>query len=73
MTPLFLALFLIVIGIVTLITGLVWISIPFFILAVLAFLWALVAIARGDGGTAVMHRTRKAELLGPGGPDDPDA
>jgi hypothetical protein len=73
MTPIFVAVLLIVVGIVTLVTGLAWIAIPFFLLAVVAFLWAVVVLVRGGGQIPVMHRTRKPELLGPGGPDDPDA
>ncbi len=72
MTPLFVAFALVVVGFLTILTGLAWISIPFFVLAVVAFVWAVVVIMRGEG-LPVTHRTRKPELLGPGGPDDPDA
>jgi hypothetical protein len=44
------------------------------VIAVLAAIWFLVALARSGGlPSAPVRRTRKAELLGPGGPDDPDA
>jgi hypothetical protein len=33
----------------------------------------LLAIVLVIAGTPVAHRTEKPELLGPGGPDDPDA
>jgi hypothetical protein len=72
MTPLALTVVLVVIGLVTALTGLAWISAPFFVLAAIAFLWALVTFGRGETQMPVMHRTRKPELLGPGGPDDPD-
>jgi hypothetical protein len=38
----------------------------------MAFLWGLFASIHGEARTTVWH-PRKAELLGPGGPDDPDA
>lgn len=72
MTALFLALVLIVIGILTAVTGLPWVSVPLFVIALIAFVWGLIAFLHGDARTTVRH-PRKAELLGPGGPDDPDA
>lgn len=44
--------------------------------AVFAFavaIWFFVGLARGHTPAGELRRTRKAELLGPGGPDDPDA
>jgi len=73
MTPMLLALVLLVAAIVTAVVGLGWLALPPFGLAVAAFIWALVVFFRGGGGRMpVTHRTRKPELLGPGGPDDPD-
>jgi hypothetical protein len=72
MTPLALTILLFLVGLVTALTGLAWISLPFFVLALIALLWTLVTFFRGETQMPVMHRTRKPELLGPGGPDDPD-
>lgn len=73
MTPLALTVVLFVVGFLMIITGLAWLALPFFVLAVVALVWGLVTLARGETQMPVMHRTRKPELLGPGGPDDPDA
>jgi hypothetical protein len=44
------------------------------LLAVVVVIWFVVALLRSGGAPSrVLHRTRKADLLGPGGPDDPDA
>jgi hypothetical protein len=72
MTPLALTIVLFVVGLMTALTGLAWISLPFFVLAVIALLWTIITFARGETQMPVMHRTHKPELLGPGGPDDPD-
>jgi hypothetical protein len=72
MTPILLALLLLVAAIVTAVIGLGWVAVPLFILSVVAFIWALIVFFRGGGQMPVTHRTRKPELLGPGGPDDPD-
>ena len=45
-----------------------------FVIAVLVGLWYLFALMRGGGSpSAPVRRAEKASLLGPGGPDDPDA
>jgi hypothetical protein len=45
-----------------------------FVIAVLIGIWYLVALMKGGGRpSAPVRRTEKASLLGPGGPDDPDA
>ena len=52
--------------------GLAPVAIIAIVLAVVAGIWALVALAFGvTPGRAIRH-TSKPELLGPGGPDDPD-
>jgi hypothetical protein len=45
-----------------------------FVIAVIIGIWYLVAVVR-SGGTpsAPVRRAEKASLLGPGGPDDPEA
>jgi hypothetical protein len=72
MTPMLLTLLLLVAAIVTAVTGLGWVAVPLFALAVACFIWAIVVFFRGGGQMPATHRTRKPELLGPGGPDDPD-
>jgi hypothetical protein len=54
-------------------TGLAWIALPLYVLAVIALIWFIVTLRSGGPVKPVMHRTRDPELLGPGGPDDPDA
>jgi len=45
-----------------------------FVIAVLVGLWYLIALMRGGGSpSAPVRQAEKASLLGPGGPDDPDA
>jgi hypothetical protein len=73
MTPLAVFVITLVIAILTMFTGLAWIAAPLFVLAFFALVWAIVVLARGGAQKPVMHRTRDAQLLGPGGPDDPDA
>ncbi len=75
MTFLILIGFLVALAIVFVVTiGLGPLAIIPFVIAVLAGLWYLFAAMR-SGGTpsAPVRRTEKASLLGPGGPDDPDA
>jgi hypothetical protein len=73
MTPLALTVLLFVLGILAAFTGLAWIAVPLFVLALVALIWAVIVLVRGGTQKPVMHRTREPELLGPGGPDDPDA
>ena len=72
MTPLALAILLVIAGFLSLLIGLPFLTIALFVLAVVAFIWALVTFTRGDRVVPVGHRTQKPELLGPGGPDDPE-
>ena len=45
-----------------------------FVIAVLVGVWYVLAVLRSGGApSAPVRRTEKASLLGPGGPDDPDA
>ena len=43
------------------------------VLAVGFALWLLAGLVRGQTPGRAARRTHKPELLGPGGPDDPDA
>jgi hypothetical protein len=72
-TPLAVSVVLFVLAILASLTGLAWIAVPLFVLAILALIWFVVVLVRGGPIKPVLHRTREAELLGPGGPDDPDA
>jgi hypothetical protein len=73
MTPLGVTVILFVLAILFSFTGLAWIALPLYVLAVLALIWFIVTLVRGGPMKPVMHRTHDPELLGPGGPDDPDA
>jgi hypothetical protein len=73
MTPLALTVILFVAAIVCVLVGAAWLALPVFVLALAALVWAIVVFARGEGGLPATRRTRDPELLGPGGPDDPDA
>lgn len=73
MTPLALTVLLVVLGFLAVVVGLAWLAVPLWVLAVVALIWTIVVFARGGGTKPVLHRTREPELLGPGGPDDPDA
>lgn len=72
MTPLTLTVVSIVIVIVSVLAGIPWLALIFFVVGVLALVWTLISFARGTAMKPVFHRTRDVELLGPGGPDDPD-
>jgi hypothetical protein len=72
MTPLLLAIILLIAAVVTVILGLPFLAVALFVFAVLAFTWSIVVFARGGRVVPEGHRTEKPELLGPGGPDDPD-
>jgi hypothetical protein len=73
MTPLALTVVLVAAAIVCVLLGAAWLALPIFVLALVALAWAALVFARGDGRMPATHRTRDPELLGPGGPDDPDA
>ena len=73
MTPLGVTVILFVLAILFSFTGLAWIALPLYVLAVIALVWFIVVLVRGGPMKPVMHRTRDPELLGPGGPDDPEA
>jgi len=42
-------------------------------LAVVVAIWFFVGLVTGHSPGREVRRTRRAKLLGPGGPDDPDA
>ncbi len=73
MTSLAITVVLIVLGVILALTAVAWLAVPVFVFALIALIWALIAISRGRTQKVVMHQTHDAELLGPGGPDDPDA
>jgi len=43
------------------------------VIAVAVLIWLVAGLARGQTPGRAARRTRRPELLGPGGPDDPDA
>ena len=43
------------------------------LLAVAVLVWAGIMLAKGKTPARAVRETPKAELLGPGGPDDPEA
>jgi hypothetical protein len=53
--------------------GLALVGVLFVLAAFAAAVWAVVALLTGGGVSVVLRWPRKPELLGPGGPDDPDA
>jgi len=55
---------------VTLAVG--WIVIIPAVFALAVFVWVATAFVLGRPPSDMLRRTRRAELLGPGGPDDPD-
>ena len=71
MTSLALTVILIVVGVILALTTVVWLAVPVFLFALIALIWAIVAVSRGRTQKVVMHQTEDVELLGPGGPDDP--
>jgi hypothetical protein len=73
MTPLALTVLLGGSAIVAVLVGAAWLAVPIFVLALAALAWTIVVFARGEGGMPATERTRDPQLLGPGGPDDPDA
>ena len=73
MTSIAMTIILIVLGVILALTTVVWLAVPVFVFALIALVWTLIAFSRGKTEKVVMHRTQDPELLGPGGPDDPDA
>jgi hypothetical protein len=74
MTSIALTVVLIVLGVILALTAVVWLAVPVFVFALIALVWVFIAYSRrGTSKQPVMHRTEDPELLGPGGPDDPDA
>ncbi|HVV57362.1 MAG TPA: hypothetical protein VHC45_03290 [Gaiellaceae bacterium] len=73
MTPLLLGILLVVIAVITAVVALPWVAVPLFVIGVLMLIWAAIGLFRGGGPVTEVRHARKAELLGPGGPDDPDA
>jgi multisubunit Na+/H+ antiporter MnhB subunit len=72
-------LFLIVIGVLLALTiglffapGVGLIALVPLAVAVIVAGWFLLAFVGGDSPSRAVRRTQKPELLGPGGPDDPD-
>jgi hypothetical protein len=49
-----------------------WIVILPVLIGLAALVWAVTAFAKGQSPSDLLRRTRRPELLGPGGPDDPD-
>lgn len=43
------------------------------VVAVAVLIWLVTGLARGQTPGRAARRTKRPELLGPGGPDDPDA
>jgi hypothetical protein len=52
--------------------GVGWLAVIPLVLALGVVIWGAMMLASGRSPTASIRQTPKAELLGPGGPDDPD-
>jgi len=53
--------------------GIAWVVAIPIILFIPVLVWFGVAVGRGHAPSTMIRRSRRPELLGPGGPDDPDA
>jgi hypothetical protein len=53
--------------------GIAWVVAIPIVLIVPVLIWFGVAVGKGNAPSTMIRRSRRAELLGPGGPDDPDA
>jgi hypothetical protein len=71
MTAIFVAVVLVVIAILAF-AFIGWIALFPLLVAVGILVWAARTMAAGRSPTGPIHETGHAELLGPGGPDDPD-
>jgi hypothetical protein len=56
----------------TVVLGVGWLAIIPLLLAIAAFVWGGITIASGRTPARAVRQTDSPELLGPGGPDDPD-
>jgi hypothetical protein len=72
MTPVGLAILLVIVAIVIGAVGLPWVSAGLIVIALIALIIGLVGLRKG-GPREVTQRTDPPDLLGPGGADDPDA
>jgi hypothetical protein len=72
MTPIGMAVLLVIVAIIIGAVGLPWISAGLIVIALIALIVGLVGTRKG-GPREVTQRTDPPDLLGPGGADDPDA
>lgn len=56
----------------TAVLGVGWLAIIPLLLAIAVFVWGGMTIASGRTPARAVRQTDSPELLGPGGPDDPD-
>jgi len=52
--------------------GVGWLAVIPLLLALGVVIWGAAMLASGRSPATPIRQTRRAELLGPGGPDDPD-
>jgi hypothetical protein len=72
MGALIIGLVVLVIAGLTFAFGIGWLAVIPLLLAVGIIIWGGMTLASGRTPTGPIRRARRAELLGPGGPDDPD-
>jgi hypothetical protein len=72
MAALFFGLVLLVLAGLTFAFGIGWLAVIPLLLAVGIVVWGAMTLSSGRSPTGPIRTARRAELLGPGGPDDPD-
>ena len=72
MAALLFGILLLVVAGLTAVLGVGWIAILPLIVALAALGWGGLTVASGRTPTSEIRHTHSPELLGPGGPDDPD-
>ncbi len=73
MTVLLVAVLLLVAAGLAAVLGAGWLAVLPFLLALGVGAWFVLTLAGGSTPGSAVRRTEHPELLGPGGPDDPDA
>lgn len=73
MAVLLVALLLVVATALTAVLGAGWLALLPLALALAAGAWFVITLAAGKTPSSAVRETEHVELLGPGGPDDPDA
>jgi hypothetical protein len=72
MAALFFGILLLLVAGLTVVLGVGWLAVVPLLIALAALGWGGLTVASGRTPASEVRHVERAELLGPGGPDDPD-